>query len=243
MTDKEDRIFRELINFKEQELRLLQKFQDEKYKRYHQELDDFLSSGFKVVTGQSLEEMLRQLLQMIKHAEGIWDDATLLFSRNRYATSCFLSIVCIEECAKIKFGEFQIDSSFLYPKTSSTSPRGKNPLRHHVRKQFLAACSGVLVNPRMEEVLGAERVATFISDCEKGKLEELRQSCLYVDVGRGGQTVYLPSDQITKEQALFYASLAGELLDAVSGTPYSMSGGLRDKVDRFEKKNRVLSSM
>lgn len=189
---------------------IVTKNQVDRFKQYSSELSSFLSSGFKVVTGPTQEEMVKQLLQIVEHAEGLWDDATLLFKEERYATACFLSIVCIEECAKINFGMFQTYSSFA--NSLQTSANSRNPLTSHTRKHFLAACSGALVNSRMDRVLGVEKITSFISDCEKGKLEKLRQSCLYTDTDQGRQKILIPMGQISKEQALFYICLAGELL-------------------------------
>lgn len=244
MTDKRDEIILQVEKMgKEIAETILQKNVVDRFKRYSGELSTFLSNGFKVVTGPTQEEMVRQLFQIIKHAEGLWNDATLLFKRKRYATACFLSIVCIEECAKINFGEFQIYFSSVYPKASSGNPQRRRPLNSHSRKHFLAACSGALVNSRMDRIFGREKVASFISDCEKGKVEKRRQSCLYADIDQGGYTVLLPTERISREQALFYTCLAGEVLAEVAGIDYSVWGGLLDKVDKFEKKNGIGTNM
>jgi AbiV family abortive infection protein len=245
MTKKEEKIIQQIEKQKKRKKEivetLVQKNAANRFKRYQSELSAFLSNGFKVVTGSTQEEMIRQLFQIIKHAEGLWNDAILLFKKKRYATACFLSIVCIEECAKINFSHFQIEFSSVYPKTNTpwANLRKRRALTSHEMKHFLAACAGALLNSRMDRVLGMEKVNSFISDCEKGKLEKLRQSCLYVDINQSGQTVLLPTEQITKEQALFYACLAGELLAEVAGIDYSWEGGLLGKVDKFEKENGI----
>jgi len=245
MINKEEKIIQQIEKQKKQKKEivetLVQKNAAARFKQYQGELSAFLSSGVKVVTGPTQKEMIRQLFQIIKHAEGLWNDATLLFRKKRYATACFLSIVCIEECAKINFGDFQIEFYFVYPKTNTpwANLRGRSALTSHKMKHFLAACAGALVNSRMDSILGTEKVASFISDCEKGKLEKLRQSCLYVDTNKSEQTVLLPTEQITREQALFYACLAGELLAEVAGIDYSWGRGLLSKVDKFEKENGI----
>jgi AbiV family abortive infection protein len=243
MTKKEEEIIRQIAKRgKEVEETITQKNALNRFKRYSGELSAFLSSGFQVVAGPTQEEMAQQLLQIIKHAEGLWNDATLLFSRKKYATACFLSIVCIEECAKINFGRFQTQFSFVYPKTSAANLPRKSALTSHEMKHFLAACAGALVNARMDRVLGIKRVNSFISDCEKGKLEKLRQSCLYADINQSRSTVLLPNEQITKEQALFYTCLAGELLAEVAGIHYSIWERLLHKVDKFEEKHGISTS-
>jgi len=74
-------------------------------------------------------------------------------------------------------------------------------------------------------------VVEFIEDCESGKLEKIRQMCLYADVNRGG-TILIPAEIITKEQAAFYITLAGELLSQIEGAE-SIRSGFQDKVDKF----------
>ncbi len=225
--------------------KLVRKRQVERGKRYSQKLSNFLSSGVKVVPGPTYEEMVRQVFQIVKHAEGLWNDAALLFKEGRYATTCFLSVVCIEECTKVDFARFQAYCCFVNsrkPYIHNTPPQPKSRrclLTSHTMKQFLAACSGALVNSRMDRILGIDRVASFISDCEKGNLEKFRQSCLYTDINQGEQRMLLPVEQISREQALFYVCLAGEILAEVGGIEPSTHERLLDKVDKFEKENGI----
>lgn len=217
-----------------------------RYKQRAEVISNLLSSGFKVVTGPTKEEAARQLLQIVEHAEGLWKDAKLLFSEGRYATACFLSIACIEECAKLDLGWFQAMSFFVKKPEDSVKDsqalansrrKMRSMLTSHVRKQLLGACAGALVNSRMDRVLGMDRVASFISDCEKGQIEKLRQSCLYVDIDQGRRQVLLPMERISKEQALFYVCLAGEILAQVLCWERLLT-----EVDKFEKDNGVTPS-
>jgi len=217
---------------------IVKKKQIVRFKQYWEELNKFLSNGYKVVTGRTFEEMARQLFQIVEHAEGLWNNATLLFKRKGYATACFLSIVCIEECAKINFGMFQIYFSLANSTPLTVNPR-RSTLSSHIRKHFIAACSGALVNSRMDRVFGIAKVNSFISDCEKGKLEKLRQSCLYADIDRRRHGVLIPMKEISREQALFYVCLAGELLAEAGGIEPSTWQRLLNKVDKFEKENGI----
>jgi AbiV family abortive infection protein len=216
---------------------IVTKNQVERLKQHSGELSKFLSNGYKVVTGPTQKEKVQQLLKIVEHAEGLWDDATLLFKKKRYATACFLSIVCIEECAKINFGMFQTYFTFANSSQPSANPRRRNPLTSHTKKHFLAACSGALVNSRMDRVLGIEEVNSFISDCETGELEKLRRTCLYTDIDQSRQKILIPMGQIGREQALFYICLAGELLAEAGGIEPSTLKRLLDKADKFEKAN------
>jgi len=218
---------------------LVKKNQVERFKRFSEELSSFLTSGFQVVTGPTQEEMRQQLFEIIKLAEGLWTEAKMLFENDRYATACFLSIICIEECAKINFGGFQIMLFFTNTATPLKHLRRKYLLNSHPKKHLMAACSAALVNSRMDRIFGLERIDSFISDCEEGRLEKIRQSCLYAYTDKDRHEVLLPIAQICREQALFYTCLAGELLVEVAGIDYSISEGLKNRVEEFEKENGI----
>lgn len=217
----------------------IKKKQAERMKKYSILMGNFLKAGFTVLTGTP-EEMLKQLETYIRHAEGIWENAVLMFQKSSFSTACFLSIVCIEECSKISFGEFQFYHMVIHGKSDvGTKPRGKNPLSQHNKKHFIAACSGALVNANMDRIMGVDKVTEFIEDCESGKLEKIRQMCLYADVSRGG-TIIIPEAIVTKEQAAFYITLAGHLLSQIEGAE-SIRNGFQRKVDQFAIENLTIN--
>lgn len=220
--------------------KIIKKDQVGRFEQYSRELSKFMSRGFRVVIGPTKEEMVEQLYQIVGHAEGLWNDAVALFDAGSYATACFLSIVCIEECTKINFGWFQTLHAFENRLQPSTRPQGRNPLASHIRKHFLSACCGALVNSRMDKVLGIENVNSFISDCESGNLERLRQNCLYTDINLSEGIMLLPAKQISREQALFHICLAGEIFAEVGGMDPDTNSRLLSKVDEFEKKHMEL---
>jgi len=208
-----------------------EKKQSERMKKHAIAMGDFLSDGFTVLTG-SPEEMIKQLEAYVRHAEKLWEDAVTLFQKSSYATACFLAIVCVEECSKISFGEFQFYVRVMCGgSTVEKKPRGKNPLTQHNRKHFVAACSGALVNARMDHILGLDNVTKFIEDCESGKLEAIRQMCLYADVGQEG-TIAIPESVVTRTQAALYIAVAGLLLSQIEGAE-SIRNGFQDKADNF----------
>ena len=216
----------ELVNVKN-----VEKKQIERMEKHAIAMGDFLKDGFTVLTGNP-EEMIKQLEAYIKHAEKLWENALIMFQKSSYAMACFLSIVCIEECSKISFGEFQFYHTVIHGKSSvEIKPRGKNPLSKHNKKHFVAACSGALVNARMDDIVGVDKVTEFIEDCESGKLEKIRQMCLYADVSKEGAIV-IPEAIVTKEQAAFYIAVAGQLLSQIEGAE-SIKNGFQDKVDKF----------
>lgn len=203
----------------------------ERMKKHAIAIGDFLNNGFTVLTG-SPEKMLKQLEAYIRYAENLWENAVMMFQKSSYALACFLSIVCIEECSKISFGEFQYYRTVMRGKSNDEiKPRGKNPLSQHNKKHFVAACSGALVNTRMDDIVGIDKVTEFIEDCETGKLERVRQMCLYADVNKEGAIV-IPEAVVTKEQAAFYITVAGLLLSQIEGAE-ALRGGFQAKVEKF----------
>jgi AbiV family abortive infection protein len=220
-------------------VKIAKKKQNERMQKHSILMGNFLRDGFTVLTGTP-EQMMKQLETYIRHAEHIWRDAVIMFQKSSFSTACFLSIVCIEECSKISFGEFQFYHRVFHGKSGvDTKPRGKNPLSQHNRKHFIAACSGALVNTQMDRILGLDKVTEFIEDCESGKLEAIRQMCLYADISREGAIV-IPETIVTKEQAAFYITLAGQLLSQIEGAE-SIRNGFQDKVDQFALKNLTLN--
>jgi AbiV family abortive infection protein len=213
------------------DLKNVEKKQSERMKKHAIAMGDFLEDGFTVLTG-SPEEMLKQLEAYIRHAENLWENAVIMFQKSSYAMACFLSIVCIEECSKISFGEFQFYHTAIHGKSSvKIKPRGKNPLSQHNKKHFVAACSGALVNTGLDDIVGVDKVTQFIEDCESGKLERIRQMCLYADVSKEG-AIIIPEAVVTKEQAAFYITVAGQLLSQIEGAE-SIRSGFQHKIDKF----------
>ncbi len=211
------------------------KKQIERMKIHSIEMGNFLQNGFTLLKGTP-QEMIIQLEAYVNHAQRIWENALLMFEKSSFSLACFLSIVCIEECSKISFGEFQFYHRIFHGEPNAgLKPHGKNPLSQHNKKHFIAACSGALVNTKMDNLLGIDKVEEFIEYCESGKLERIRQMCLYADVTKEG-SILIPDTIITKDQAAFYVVMAGELLSQIEGAE-SIKNGFQDKVDKFAKEN------
>jgi hypothetical protein len=73
----------------------------------------------------------------------------------------------------------------------------------------MAVAAGAVVNARLDRILGLKAVRKLLQDVESGKLEHLRQSCLYIDVVDG--RVVKPEDVVDVSTARFFVILAGEL--------------------------------
>ena len=105
--------------------------------------------------------------------------------------------------------------------------------RSHRRKHFIGVMSGALINARLDVVLGKDVIRKILHEAESGELENIRQSCLYIDVQDGRAVT--PSEAIDAERARVLTVLAGELMAEVLGYfPWEFERML-DNVIAFER--------
>jgi AbiV family abortive infection protein len=218
---------------------LVAKDQVRRFKRYTEVQNDLLATGKSLVTADSYEAATARFNRIVGHAEGLWDDACLLFFNGRYPTALAVSITCLEEIGKIGVARFQLVLEEGARKHGSPAPensspeRRKHPFYSHPQKLLLAAGAGALVNARLDRVLGLPEVIDFLDRVERGEIEPLRQSCLYSDTEAG--ELLLPSERIDRKKAQFYVLLAGELLAEVAGSGPPEFERLLARVQRFEE--------
>jgi len=65
----------------------------------------------------------------------------------------------------------------------------------------MGVMAGAIVNARLDRVIGDKRIKKLLEDVESGKVEKLRQACLYIDMDDG--KVVLPEDRMNEETAGF----------------------------------------
>jgi AbiV family abortive infection protein len=159
-----------------------------------------------IAASPTFTEALEQYLALIAHVERLWDDACKLYRERRYPLSTFLSILTVEEVGKLG----RLWSDLL---SWDRPPNSKSTLgllgRDHRKKHFMAVMAGAVVNARLDRILGLKEVRKLLQDVESGKLEQLRQSCLYIDMVDG--RVVKPEDVVDVTTARFFVILAGEL--------------------------------
>jgi AbiV family abortive infection protein len=174
--------------------------------------------------GASFDEDHAAYRKILSHAENIWHDACTLLKAGRYPTSVFLSIVSIEEIGKLSVARMQLTASDSRRKASArlkaasaegVKKKKKGALYSHTQKHLMAACAGALINSRLDRIIGIEKVKRFLDDVERCDVERIRQETLYYVLGENGQ--HLPYERVTRDDACFYAVLAGELLAEVGG--------------------------
>jgi AbiV family abortive infection protein len=225
--------------FEEIQEKLVAKNQIERLKQCIDIQYALLELGKSLVSASEIESAYTEYRRVVSHAEALWEDACALYLRERFATALALSITCLEEIGKISVARLRLIFQSAVPRVlqmfpnASTEERRGNPFYSHSQKVLLAAGAGALVNSRLDRILGMPAVIAFLDDVERGKIEPLRQSCLYSDVISG--QLHIPSEQVGSEQARFYVVLSGEVLAEVAGLEPSEWARLIAKVQEFEK--------
>lgn len=169
-------------------------------------VEEYQDGASLIATSSTFKEALEQYLALIAHVERLWDDACKLYHEQHYPLSTFLSILTLEEAGKL--GRLWYDLLSWDRSPSSRSTLGLLG-RNHRKKHFMAVMAGAVVNARLDRILGLKEVRKLLQDVESGKLEQLRQSCLYIDVVDG--RAVKPKDVVDATTARFFAILAGEL--------------------------------
>ena len=209
----------------------------ERYQEFSEILTDLVNNTYPLVDEDTYEGRYRQYLQLVRHAENIWDDAVFLFRRESYPTALALAIVSLEEIGKISATRFHVvmsrEALEQVRKRASCRRRGGNPFFQHKKKHLLAAGSGALINARLERIMGVEHVLSFLEKVEQGTIENLRQTALYADINE--DALNLPQNVISCETATRYLVLAGECLGEVLGFEPGEWCRLIDKVRAFEE--------
>jgi AbiV family abortive infection protein len=193
-------------------------------------LIDLANGDKRLVTGDTLDERAAQYQALVLHVRGLWQDAASMFAAGRFATATFLAIACMEEVGKAGVAKLQM---LLHDHPLVGTADRRRALYSHQQKHLLVAGQGALVNRRLDRLLGLDRIAQFLDDVEAGRIETLRQAALYAD--HDGDEPLLPEKLILREEALFYVTLAGEVMAEVLGAAPELWRELLDEVVAFER--------
>ena len=198
------------------------------FSRLTSERSDAFACHGSLLTGGTFDACLSQYKALIGHVEVQWHAASELWLSGNFPLAAFVSILVIEEIGKLT----HVGEDLTWFDAGEGRVRGKGVARSHRRKQLIAILSGALVNARVDRVLGVDVVRRILGEAENNGLEKTRQSCLYIDIGKGGPV--LPAEAISAERARELTVLAGELMAEVLGYfPWEFDRML-DNVVRFE---------
>jgi AbiV family abortive infection protein len=188
-----------------------------------------------LLEGKSREEHEASFARIARHLEGIWTDAALLHREKRFPRACALAITCLEEAGKASTSRLQMKAEEVYgplDENESPEPERPNPFFEHVSKHLLAATVGIVFNPRLDELFGADVVDAALGLMESGELEQLRRRCLYVGFADGRPT--FPETQVDRDLSRQWVIIAGEVLVEVAGYPEGERERLLKVVQEFE---------
>jgi AbiV family abortive infection protein len=168
---------------------------------------EMYGDGPSLLYGATFDECMKQYSSLLRQVEHLWDEACGFYRRKQYSLATFFSIVAIEEIGKL--GRLWFDllawDRPLEPKSKDLGLLG----RDHRKKHFMGVVGGAVINARLDRILGIKNIRQLLHDAESGKIERLRQSCLYIDIVAG--VVRLPQEQIGEDTARFFTALSGEL--------------------------------
>jgi AbiV family abortive infection protein len=202
-----------------------------RYQNNSLRLIEELGAGPRLLHGETLEERISEYYQYIDHVERCWQQARDCFRAGRYAFAVFFSILTIEETGKLSFIWPELMGVKLPRPEPPTSGR-KTPFYHHSKKHCIAAFTGAIVNGRLDKLLGLNRVKSFIDDAASGKLEEIRQNCLYSEPSI--DTNVIPGNRINRQYSLEHVVLSGEIMRDLLPCLPGDETRLRKQVEKFE---------
>ncbi len=191
----------------------------------------------RILKGPTFDDAYSQSLKYIGYIEECWGHASELFLSKKYSFSIFFSILTLEETGKLCPLRFELISFSKGTPDDYCEVNRRDWFYKHRSKHLMAACQGALVNSRLDHILGVDRVAKFIKDAEHGKIEEIRQACLYLSCDR--DETKIPSQLFLAEDAMFFAVLSGEVMAEVLGVDPNLWEKLLRKVSSFEKKLKI----
>jgi AbiV family abortive infection protein len=174
---------------------------------------EMYGGGPTLLQGATFKDCLSQYHKLIGHVEALWQDACRCYRDGHFPLCTFLSILAIEEVGKL--GRLWYDLlAWDCPSKAERSDMGTLG-RDHRKKHFMGVIAGAVINARLDRILGHAPIKKLLQNTESGRLEALRQSCLYIDIQDG--RVVTPQEVVTKETARFFAVLAGELWAEILG--------------------------
>ena len=198
------------------------------YSRLTSERCEAFAHHASLLTGGTFDACVSQFKALIGHVEAQWRAASELCLSGNFPLAAFVSILVIEEIGKLT----HLGEDLIWFDAGERRGRGSGVARDHHRKQLIGVLSGALVNARVDRVLGLDVVRRILGEAKNNVLERTRQSCLYIDIGRGGPV--LPEEVVSEERARELTVLAGELMaEGLGNFPWEFDRML-DRVVRFE---------
>lgn len=167
---------------------------------------DLISDGIDIKL-QGPEQYNKGLFHIYKLIE----ESSMLYKKESYSTSVFLSITVIEEVPKLHLRLF-----------ARRNIGKKDPLRDHKTKHILGTNHTISMGTRLQEAIGNEAMALIFEEARNKKIASLRESALYFETD--DDLVISPREVISREKAREMLLFAIESFDdnLVGFTNYSL---------------------
>ena len=198
-------------------------------------MDQMLKEGPSLIgEDKSLKESNWNLC--VESVFELWEASACLWNNGKFATATALAISALEETGKLAAERMRVAGARSI-KFSDDDVRAleeewnlrRKPFLDHFTKSVLAVMSGALINARLDRVVGIDFVIDFLRMAEEGKLEAIRQQCLYLDVKEN--LLQRPQDAVSAEVASRYVALAGEVLAEILFDPKDWESRLKIVAD------------
>jgi len=201
-------------------------------------LDQLLKEG-KILIGEETDQQLKNWELCVNSVFELWEAASCLWRLGKFATATSLAISAIEETGKLAVERMRLlgIGSLTYTEEerlelSEEWSLRRKPFLDHLTKSAMASMSGALVNSRLDRIVGLDFVVEFLVQAEEGRLESLRQECLYLD--RKDGSLLIPQNRVSKDESAKFVALAGEILVEILPHPADWENRL-EQVKEFEK--------
>lgn len=163
------------------------------------------ASNFKVESVEEFNKGIEHIIRLIK-------DSAILYKDESYASSYYLSVIVIEEVAKIHMG--------LYVQYEDKEKRNK--LYDHKTKDIIGCNYTLTLGARLKDAIGQETIEKIINESYSGNLKDNREKAIYCS--RVNNQYVVPSDLYSREDARNMLLFAIESFDdnLVGYTDYSL---------------------
>lgn len=184
---------------------------DKRFKDYTNSLENIISTRPQILNGNTFEERVDSYKMLVAHVKNTWLKSKKLYLDGDYALSVFLSILVIEETAKMNFAWQD-----LYKTDNNNNIKLDVFFNNHKNKLFIGIMSACLINARLDRILGIEFIEKMLTlSEEKNGFMKLRNSSVYIDYVNG--KIVIPNEKIDKELSKKLCVLSGEIMAETVG--------------------------
>lgn len=181
-----------------------------RFNDYMKKVEAIISTRPKILNGDTFEERVDSYEMLVAHVKNTWIKSKKLYLDGDYVLSVFLSILVIEETAKMNFAWQD-----LFKKENNNDVKLNDFFINHKNKLFIGIMSACLINERVDRILGIEFIEEMLKLSEENGFMSLRNSAVYIDYVNG-KTV-IPNEAIDEELSKKLCVLSGEIMAETVG--------------------------